>query len=169
MALNVFGCGHEGFGVVVELPEAEVAGVAQQAAHLAGGVIVVDRPRSAASPRLVGPADGAAMPLRFQHGVVFGLSDAEEFESSQPRDARLFLGASARLDPTVIDPLATAFALVGAGAVLAVGAWVLAPLDLSIAELFIRLVRVAAGAVVHAATVANQSDMLINVGAVAWL
>ena len=63
MALNVFGSSQQYLGVVVELPETQIAGVAQQSADLARDVVVVDRPRAAASPGLVGAANGAAVLL----------------------------------------------------------------------------------------------------------
>ena len=42
MALNVFGSSQQYLGVVVELPETQIAGVAQQSADLARDVVVVE-------------------------------------------------------------------------------------------------------------------------------
>jgi hypothetical protein len=67
--------GHEDVRVVPHVANAEVAAVAQEAAYLAGFVIVVNS-LSASGARFGGPADRAPAVLKCEKPVVVGLRDA---------------------------------------------------------------------------------------------
>ena len=71
----VSGSGHEDVRVVLHVADAEVAAIAQEAAHLAGLVIVVNSP-GAPGARFGGPADRAPAVLQREQPVVVGLRDA---------------------------------------------------------------------------------------------
>jgi hypothetical protein len=69
------GGGYEDVRVVLHIADAEIAAVAQEAANLAGFVIVVHSP-GAPSARFGGPADRALTVLQREQSVIVGLRDA---------------------------------------------------------------------------------------------
>jgi hypothetical protein len=67
--------GYEDVRVVLHVADAEVAAIAQEAAYLAGLVIVVNSP-GAPGARFGGPADRAPAVLQREQPVVVGLRDS---------------------------------------------------------------------------------------------
>lgn len=81
-------CRNHDLRVVLQVPDPYIAAMAEQAAHMARHVVMVDVPRLSAAAGFVGLADGAPIPLQRNETVPICLR-----QSIGPQCAAPFLGA----------------------------------------------------------------------------
>lgn len=77
LAGEVLHCGAEASGIILEVPERQVAPMAEQTADCRGRVVVVNMPASLAA-RGIGSTNRAATALGFEEGGVFLWGEAIE-------------------------------------------------------------------------------------------